>query len=132
MLYLRIIVDIKFTTTLTIATGTTNAGISIIRISGKDAFFIADSIFVSKKGNKKISEQKSHTMHYGMIMENDVPVLNPEYDLQQIEKLKQEQKTLIQCSVESCSDLKRCTISEVSVILYTTVPELILRGEKHE
>ena len=57
-----------------IATGTTNAGISIIRISGKNAFFIADSIFVSKKGNKKISEQKSHTMHYGMIMENDVPV----------------------------------------------------------
>jgi len=38
----------------------------------------------------------------------------------------------IQCSVESCSDLKRCTISEVSVILYTTVPEFILRSEKHE
>ena len=57
-----------------IATGTTNAGISIIRISGKDAFLIADSVFVSKKGNKKLSEQKSHTMHYGNIVEHDIPI----------------------------------------------------------
>ena len=46
-----------------IATGTTKAGISIIRISGEHAFSIADSVFVSKKGHKKLSEQKSHTMH---------------------------------------------------------------------
>ena len=36
-----------------IATGTTNAGISIIRISGSNAFSIADAVFVSKKGTKK-------------------------------------------------------------------------------
>lgn len=57
-----------------IATGTTNAGISIIRISGEDAFSIADSIFVSKSGKKVLAEQKSHTMHYGMIMEKDIPL----------------------------------------------------------
>ena len=57
-----------------IATGTTNAGISIIRISGNSALSIADSVFVSKKKNKKLSEQKSHTMHYGMIVENEVAV----------------------------------------------------------
>ncbi len=57
-----------------IATGTTNAGISIVRISGEDAFSVADSIFVSKIGKKKLAEQKTHTMHYGMIMEKDNPV----------------------------------------------------------
>lgn len=57
-----------------IATGTTNAGISIIRISGNSALSIADSVFVSKKKNKKLSEQKSHTMHYGMIVENEIAV----------------------------------------------------------
>ena len=35
-----------------IATGTTNAGISIIRISGTDAISVADAVFVSKKGKK--------------------------------------------------------------------------------
>ena len=54
-----------------IATGTTNAGISIIRISGTNAFSVADAIFVSKKGNKKLSEQKSHTLHYGAIADGD-------------------------------------------------------------
>ena len=37
-----------------IATGTTNAGISIIRISGSEAFVIADKIFVSKKVRKSL------------------------------------------------------------------------------
>jgi len=60
----------NYDTIAAIATGTTNAGISIIRISGKGAFSVADALFVSKKGNKKLSEQKSHTMHYGIIKEN--------------------------------------------------------------
>lgn len=54
-----------------IATGTTNAGISIIRISGTDAFSVADAVFVSKKGNKRLSEQKSHTLHYGTIRDGE-------------------------------------------------------------
>lgn len=61
----------NYDTIAAIATGTTNAGISIIRISGKEAFSVADAIFVSKKGNKKLSEQKSHTMHYGVIKYKD-------------------------------------------------------------
>ena len=52
-----------------IATGTTNAGISIIRISGSNAISVADTLFVSKKENKKLSSVKSHTLHYGTIME---------------------------------------------------------------
>lgn len=57
-----------------IATGTTNAGISIIKISGTDAFSVADAVFVSKKGNKRLSEQKSHTLHYGTIMDGEVMI----------------------------------------------------------
>ena len=55
-----------------IATGTTNAGISIIRISGSSALAIADEIFVSKKSNKKLTEVKSHTLHYGTIADKDI------------------------------------------------------------
>ena len=55
-----------------IATGTTNAGISIIRISGTDAISVADAMFVSKKGRKKLSEVKSHTLHYGSVYDGEV------------------------------------------------------------
>lgn len=57
-----------------IATGTTNAGISIIRISGSNAISVADTLFVSKKENKKLSSVKSHTLHYGTIMDGEVMV----------------------------------------------------------
>ena len=57
-----------------IATGATNAGISIIRISGSNAFSVADALFVSKKGNKKLSNAKSHTLHYGYIMDGDTMI----------------------------------------------------------
>ena len=46
----------NYDTIAAIATGTTNAGISIIRVSGTNAFSIADSIFVSKKKEKKLDE----------------------------------------------------------------------------
>lgn len=55
-----------------IATGTTNAGISIIRISGTDAISVADAVFVSKKGKKKLADQRSHTLHYGSIMDGEI------------------------------------------------------------
>ncbi len=51
-----------------IATGATNAGISIIRISGDNAFSVADKIFVAKKTGRKLSERKSHTLTYGNIV----------------------------------------------------------------
>lgn len=55
-----------------ISTATGNGGIGIVRISGKDAINIADNIFISPKG-KRLSEQKSHTIHFGNIVyENKV------------------------------------------------------------
>jgi len=62
----------NYDTIAAIATGTTNAGISIIRISGSNAIAIADGIFVSKKGIKKLTNVKSHTLHYGTIMDGDL------------------------------------------------------------
>lgn len=58
---------LKTETIAAISTAMNNAGISIVRISGEDAFSIIDNIFESKKGNKKLSEQKTHTIHYGYI-----------------------------------------------------------------
>ncbi|SDB34877.1 tRNA uridine-5-carboxymethylaminomethyl(34) synthesis GTPase MnmE [Eubacterium oxidoreducens] len=54
-----------------IATGMTNSGIGIIRISGEGAFDVIDRIYQSKKGKKVLSEQPSHTVHYGMIVDGD-------------------------------------------------------------
>ncbi len=53
-----------------IATGMTDSGIGIIRISGCDAIQIADRIFNSKS-NHKLSEMKSHTIHYGFIFDEN-------------------------------------------------------------
>jgi tRNA modification GTPase len=54
-----------------IATGLSNGGISIIRISGSKAFDIIDHIYQSKAGNKLLSIEKSHTIHYGYIVDAD-------------------------------------------------------------
>ncbi|GMQ63854.1 tRNA uridine-5-carboxymethylaminomethyl(34) synthesis GTPase MnmE [Vallitalea maricola] len=51
-----------------ISTSLSASGIGIIRISGEDAIIIADKLFVSKK-NKKLIEQKTHTIHYGNIID---------------------------------------------------------------
>ncbi|NLK28217.1 MAG: tRNA uridine-5-carboxymethylaminomethyl(34) synthesis GTPase MnmE [Clostridiales bacterium] len=53
-----------------IATGLSNAGISIIRISGDDSLKIIDRIYQSKNGNKLLSKENSHTIHYGYIVDN--------------------------------------------------------------
>ena len=53
-----------------ISTGTTNnSGIGIIRISGENAIAIADKIFSMKKSDKSLKECKSHTIHYGNIVD---------------------------------------------------------------
>lgn len=54
-----------------ISTGLSNSGISIIRVSGPEAFSIMDSVFFAKKGEKKISQQKTHTIHYGYIKDGE-------------------------------------------------------------
>ena len=61
----------KKETIAAISTGMTNAGIGIVRISGEDAFSAADRVF---RGKEKISECKSHTIHYGYIIDGDITV----------------------------------------------------------
>ena len=61
----------KTDTIAAIATGLTNAGISIIRISGKEAFEIIDKIYRSKTGKKILSKEASHTLHYGFITDEE-------------------------------------------------------------
>lgn len=55
-----------------IATALNNAGISIIRISGNEAFDVIDRIYQSRSGNKMLSQAESHTIHYGYIVDKDV------------------------------------------------------------
>ncbi|MEE0686052.1 MAG: tRNA uridine-5-carboxymethylaminomethyl(34) synthesis GTPase MnmE [Lachnospiraceae bacterium] len=54
-----------------IATAMSNSGIGIIRISGDEAIDIADKIFRSVKTGKKLKEVKSHTIHFGHIVDGD-------------------------------------------------------------
>lgn len=54
-----------------IATAMSNAGISIVRMSGTDAVSIADSIYRSPKGKKTLASQPSHTVHYGYIYDGE-------------------------------------------------------------
>ena len=49
----------------------TNAGIGKIRLSGDDAVAIADRIYRSPGGRKKLSEVLTHTIHYGYIYDGD-------------------------------------------------------------
>ena len=60
----------KTDTIAAIATAMTNSGIGIIRISDEDAFTVIDRIYQSKNGKKKLSEEKSHTVHYGYIVDD--------------------------------------------------------------
>ncbi len=53
-----------------IATAMANSGIGIIRMSGNAAIEIADKVFRSKS-NQSLKDCKSHTIHYGYIMNED-------------------------------------------------------------
>ncbi len=63
-------ISLNTDTIAAIATGLSNAGISIVRISGEDAFSIIDRIYMSKSGTKILSKEKTHTLHYGYIMDD--------------------------------------------------------------
>ena len=55
-----------------VSTAMSPAGIGIVRISGAEAFDIADQIYDSgTKKKKKLSEQPSHTIHYGFIVDGE-------------------------------------------------------------
>ncbi len=51
-----------------ISTAMSNSGIGIVRMSGPEAFQIADRVYKGKK-EKKLCDQKSHTIHYGHILD---------------------------------------------------------------
>lgn len=57
-----------------IATGMTNSGIGIIRISGSESFAVAEKIFLPANKNIKIKNAESHTIHYGFIKDGEETV----------------------------------------------------------
>lgn len=64
----------KSETIAAISTPMSDGGIGIIRISGEDAFLVADRIYQSKSRNKKLSDQPSHTIHYGYIYDDGIVI----------------------------------------------------------
>lgn len=59
----------KNSTIAAIATPHGTGGISVIRVSGDDSIAICDKIFKAKSG-KSLQNAKTHTIHYGNIVEN--------------------------------------------------------------
>ena len=61
----------KKDTIAAISTGIGNSGIGIVRISGDEAFKIADKIY---RGKEELSKAKSHTIHHGYIQDGEETV----------------------------------------------------------
>ena len=59
----------KKDTIAAIATAMSSSGIGIVRISGDEAFDIIKKIYVGKN-NKDLTQVKSHTIHYGYVMDD--------------------------------------------------------------
>ena len=59
-----------------VATAMTASGIGIIRMSGPKSREIAGKIYRSKNGNKDIKKVKSHTIHYGFIIDGNNEVVD--------------------------------------------------------
>ncbi|RDI40875.1 tRNA uridine-5-carboxymethylaminomethyl(34) synthesis GTPase MnmE [Falsibacillus pallidus] len=64
----------EFDTIAAISTPMGEGAIAIVRLSGDEAFLIADKIFKGP-GNKKLSTQASHTIHYGHIVDPKTDVV---------------------------------------------------------
>lgn len=61
----------KGETIAAVSTAMSSSGIGIIRISGDQAFAVADKVYKSPGGKKKLEEQPSHTIHYGYICDGE-------------------------------------------------------------
>lgn len=57
-------------TIIALATPSGVGAIAVIRLSGKDVIHIVANFFTSKYGNKKLIDQKTHTVHLGNIIDN--------------------------------------------------------------
>lgn len=60
----------KMDTIAAIATGMSNSGIGIVRISGPEAVKVADRVYRSRNGKKKLVDQETHTVHYGYVYDD--------------------------------------------------------------
>ena len=56
-------------TVAAISTAMTNSGIGIVRMTGSEAIEIADKVY-DGKNHKRLSDQKTHTIHYGYILDD--------------------------------------------------------------
>ncbi len=54
-----------------ISTAPGNGAISLVRLTGKEAFSIVDRIFYSKRTNFESARQETRTMHFGQIREDE-------------------------------------------------------------
>jgi len=59
-----------------IATPLSNSGIGIIRISGDDSVSITDKITVNKNNKSFVKSMKSHTIHYGFVIDENNNVVD--------------------------------------------------------
>ena len=66
----------KTDTIAAISTAVTDSGIGIIRVSGDDSISIVHSVFVNKKNEKCLNSYKSHTIHYGFIIDEDETIID--------------------------------------------------------
>ena len=64
-----------------IATGLSESGVGIIRISGKDAVEVGDKLFRSPSGKKILKNVESHMMKYGFVVNVDKVENNENIDL---------------------------------------------------
>ncbi len=53
-----------------ISTAVSPSGIGIVRMSGRGAVKIGDKVYKGRKG-KRLSSEKSHTIHYGYIVDGE-------------------------------------------------------------
>ncbi|MBD5454419.1 MAG: tRNA uridine-5-carboxymethylaminomethyl(34) synthesis GTPase MnmE [Lachnospiraceae bacterium] len=66
----------KTDTIAAISTAVTDSGIGIIRVSGDDAISIVHSVFLNKKNEKCLNSYKSHTIHYGFIIDENETIID--------------------------------------------------------
>lgn len=59
-----------------VATAMSDSGIGIVRVSGEQSIAIVDRIYRNKNGEKRLSGYKSHTIHYGFIVDEKESVID--------------------------------------------------------
>ena len=59
-------------TIIALATPSGVGAISVIRLSGEKSIEIVDAFFKSIKNNKLLRNQKTHTIHLGHIIQNEI------------------------------------------------------------